>query len=233
MRKVLIFLVSIMLTAALSVAGTLAYNYTQKQYTATNVADPIQVSIKGGQKQVLLPAFEKNPTDTFDWSTATGALDKTVTVTNNGAADCYWRVVLGFEDNGGMFSSSHVLAQLTLAEADFKVEQLKTPVTINGENYVVIVITAIKPLVPGANNAVSIPMQVAMRYYIDSNTIKPLGKDYTVLAAAQAIWMDQDLITETDRSAYDYEAADFGPAMLSTLLGADYQAILTKCLDSN
>ena len=115
MRKFLIFLVSIMLTAALSVAGTLAYDYTRKQYTSTDVADPIQVSINGGQKQVLLPAFEKNPTPYFDWSTATGALDKTVKVTNNGSAACYWRVALGFEDNGSMFTNGDVLAQRLIA----------------------------------------------------------------------------------------------------------------------
>jgi hypothetical protein len=230
MRKFLIFLVSIMLTAALSVAGTLAYDYTRKQYTSTDVADPIQVSINGGQKQVLLPAFEKNPTTNFDWSTATGALDKTVKVTNNGAADCYWRVVLGFEDNGSMFTNGDVLAQLTLAADDYTVAE-SDPVTIGGDQYAVVVVTAKKPLDP--NTSASIPLKVAMRYYIDSTTIRPLGKDYTVLATAQAIWMDQELIQQVGQEAYNYEANAFGPEMLSTLLGNNYQDVLTKCLNSN
>lgn len=223
MRKLLSFLAVIMLTVTLSVAGTLAYQYTLNNNAAEH-GHTIVHSMKGGAESALMPAYELNPGADFDWSSQ-GVMDKSVKVTNQGAEACYYRVILAFEDNGGLFADGDVLAYLDNGSA-FQVDYVGR-YTVGGDAYMVYVAVAKEPLAGGAS--ITLPMQLAMRSRVTSQDIAPLGKTYTVLSTVQALWLDETLTGPQ----YDLEAADFGPEMLATLLGTDYQTILDTCLTTS
>lgn len=223
MRKLLTVLTVIMLTVALSVAGTLAFDYTLNQNAAEH-KHVITHQMKDGHGVALMPALELNPGEAFDWS-APGVLNKSVTVTNSSEDACYFRLVLAFENNGSLFTNGGIVTDLADSE-QFDVAYAGG-VTVGGEPYEVYVVTG-KDLL-GAYQTVTVPMNIAVRSWITGKDIEPLGGDYVVLSAVQALWMDESLPEPQymiEEEAFNVQKAE----MLERMLGNDYKTLLEGVL---
>lgn len=222
MRKLITILTVIMLAVTLSVAGTLAFDYTLNQDAAQH-KHVITHQMKDGHGVALMPALELNPGDTFDWSSP-GVLDKSVTVTNSSDDDCYFRLVLAFENNGSLFTNGGIVTDLA-TDGQFDVTYAGG-VTVGGEPYEVYVVTG-KDLL-GAGQSITVPMNIAVRSWITGKDIEPLGSSYVVLSAVQALWMDETL----EEQQYELEEEAFSADMLVKMLGNDYETLLESVVSA-
>ena len=128
-------------------------------------------------------------TDGF-WTNVSGALDKIVTVENDGASDTYFRTWIAYECPVGMTVGTTTDADIIISDnsSDYTVQYVTT--TAIGDNtYAIYCYTYNKALASGATSEPSL-MQFAMSPAATNAEAALIGETYEILVFTQAVQTD-------------------------------------------
>ena len=204
MKKRILSLALVVALVMVAVAGaTMAYFTDTEQ--AVNVATVGNVSIKQHEQERaedgtlqeftqgkgLSPAYATDwtVTDGF-WTNVSGALDKIVTVENDGASDTYFRTWIAYECPVGMTVGTTTDADIIISDnsSNYTVQYVTT--TAIGDNtYAIYCYTYNKVLASGATSEPSL-MQFAMSPAATNAEAALIGESYEILVFTQAVQID-------------------------------------------
>ena len=204
MKKRILSLALVVALVMVAVAGaTMAYFTDTEQ--AVNVATVGNVSIKQHEQERaedgtlqeftqgkgLSPAYATDwtVTDGF-WTNVSGALDKIVTVENDGASDTYFRTWIAYECPVGMTVGTTTDADIIISDnsSDYTVQYVTT--TAIGDNtYAIYCYTYNEALASGATSEPSL-MQFAMSPAATNAEAALIGETYEILVFTQAVQTD-------------------------------------------
>lgn len=204
MKKRILSLALVVALVMVAVAGaTMAYFTDTEQ--AVNVATVGNVSIKQHEQERaedgtlqeftqgkgLSPAYATDwtVTDGF-WTNVSGALDKIVTVENDGASDTYFRTWIAYECPVGMTVGTTTDADIIISDnsSDYTVQYVTT--TAIGDNtYAIYCYTYNEALASGATSEPSL-VQFAMSPAATNAEAALIGETYEILVFTQAVQTD-------------------------------------------
>ena len=205
MKKIMILLLVILLTASAAIGVTLAYltdsdedvnvmtvgnifieQHEKERDEQGNFVDyednkPFYPAVYPGDFDFNTPTVELPGTGCKLWdaSLIENANDKIVTVTNTGASDCYVRTWFAFEDSG-----SNVYCNTNTA--DWSWSSIMQDVTIAGTVYDLYAATYPTALKPGQTTPPSL-LQYALSRYASNQDIASFGDTYEILVFSQAV----------------------------------------------
>lgn len=204
MKKRILSLALVVALVMVAVAGaTMAYFTDTEQ--AVNVATVGNVSIKQHEQERaedgtlqeftqgkgLAPAYATDWTVTNGfWTNVSGALDKIVTVENDGASDTYFRTWIAYECPVGMTVGTTTDADIIISDnsSDYTVQYVTT--TAIGDNtYAIYCYTYNEALASGATSEPSL-VQFAMSPAATNAEAALIGETYEILVFTQAVQTD-------------------------------------------
>ena len=211
MKKIIVFLLVVSITAAVAVGGTVAYlrdtdsdvNVRTIGYVHIRQDEHERVDPETGgadtslqEYQNLKPLIPMVTEKDFDWKADEGGFwdpakinnehDKIITVTNTGDYKAYVRTIIAFEAGGYAWEQFQEKLHLNINATDWSWEWLTTPIIIDQNAFFVATATYKTPLAPGQTTSPSL-RQIALDSSAGNADVDLFGADYLVLASSQAI----------------------------------------------
>ena len=242
MKKVILFLLVMAITAAVAVGATIAYlrdtdeavNVRTIGYVHIRQDEQERVDVETGgadaplQKfQNLKPLIPMVAEKDFDWKPGEGGLwdptkisnerDKIITVTNTGDYEAYVRTVIAFEAGGYAWEQFREKIHLNINNADWSWEWLTEPIIVDQSAFFLATATYKVPLAPGQTTPPSL-LQIALDSSAENADVDLFGTDYLVLAVSQAIQIKGFQTPETALiSGFDAITAEHHPFIAEML----------------
>ena len=192
-KKVFAIMLAVALLSIIAVNGTLSY-FTSTTTVDKNVMTIGEVKIKQVEtfnaNANLIPYVGVIPTSNFD-TTTNNAIQKTVTVINEGTETAYVRTLFAFEavmENGTPTNPLNTLIHAEFNTADEDILELLSEAAIKvGETYYYIYAYTYKnALAAGATTGASLK-NIALDYTADNSFYGKVDGKYDILVLSQAV----------------------------------------------